>query len=273
MRNGELQSQAGTMGRIAASESAKANGASAELESIESFKLTNPASPIPKPPPLYFNPQNSGPPTMKKTQRPVSVTIGEYGVFNGSRKQPAKFDFITKSNNYDTISNSSSGSDDVSSMLRDELEKTLSRSNLKKMNENESNGVHVNGGLNGVHMNGNQTNGAVGYTNGNHNGQTIPNKLNLQKTHSANMEKLSSILSQHHIRSEERELQNNNGGNRVTISIPATMNGKPELRKTESVPSPNGILKTSVTNIRNSANGSIGNGFTEQKNIKFVTDN
>ena len=69
----------GTMGRCAANEIARANGELAELESIESYKLTNPSSPTPKPPSAYFVPQNTGPATMKKIQKSVSVTIGEYG--------------------------------------------------------------------------------------------------------------------------------------------------------------------------------------------------
>lgn len=73
------------MGRMASSEIAKANGAAAEMNSIESFKMTNPSSPIPKPPSQYFAPLSNGNSTMKKNnQKSVTVTVGEYGIFNGN---------------------------------------------------------------------------------------------------------------------------------------------------------------------------------------------
>lgn len=124
-------SHKGTMGRVAATEMAKANGDTAEMESIESFKLNNPSSPRPKPPSMYFNPQSSGPPTMKKSQRPVSVSIGEYI----DRKEPNRFNFITKT---DGRSNGNvEPTDNMSERLKSELEKTLSRSNLMSKNEIE----------------------------------------------------------------------------------------------------------------------------------------
>ena len=91
-QNGVVPQTKGTMGRVAASEMQKASGNAAEMESIESFKMTHPASSIPHPPPVYFSERRSGPPTMKKIQRPISVIVGEYG--NGTRKEPTRFDFI-----------------------------------------------------------------------------------------------------------------------------------------------------------------------------------
>ncbi|XP_050083088.1 uncharacterized protein LOC126569789 isoform X2 [Anopheles aquasalis] len=81
--NGIRKSPKGTMGRVAASEMAKASGDSAELESIESFKLTNPQAPPARPPSYYFCPQATGPATMKKSQKPIAVTISEYTAANG----------------------------------------------------------------------------------------------------------------------------------------------------------------------------------------------
>jgi hypothetical protein len=123
------------MGRVAAHELAKANGELAELESIESFKMTNPASPTPRPPPVYFKPQSSGPPTMKKSQRQVAVTISEYGsnINGNARREPGKFDFIA------TKANPNQKSEDLSECLKSELEKTLSRSNLKKRTDSIEN--------------------------------------------------------------------------------------------------------------------------------------
>lgn len=117
------------MGRVAASEMAKASGDAAEMESIESFKLMNPSSPVPRPPSLYFAPQSTGPPTMKKCQRQVSVTIGEYGNMAANRKEPNKFNFISK------LEDKKNREEDVSQKLKNELEMTLSRSNLKKRND------------------------------------------------------------------------------------------------------------------------------------------
>jgi hypothetical protein len=122
----------GTMGRIAAaSELARAASAeAAELESIESYKMTTPASTTPRPPSVYFAPQKSGPPTMKKSNKSVSVTIGEYGGGTLTRKEPHKFDFITKPG-----SDQNEREYDVTTQLKHELEKTLSRSNLKKRSD------------------------------------------------------------------------------------------------------------------------------------------
>lgn len=122
----------GTMGRCAAHEIAKANGDAAELESIDSFKLTNPASPTPKPPSLYFNKQSSGPTTLKKPlqQRPLSavtVTIGEYPD-GRSKDPPSKLDFIAAQNEPDIDRNDGD-------RLQSELLKTLNRSNLKARND------------------------------------------------------------------------------------------------------------------------------------------
>jgi hypothetical protein len=133
---GERQVPKGTMGRIAAAtEIARAASAdAAELESIESYKMTNPGATTapPRPPSVYFAPQKSGPPTMKKsTNRSVSVTIGEYGGLQ-TRKEPTKFDFIGKP---PTNGHNDRTDFDVTTQLKHELEKTLSRSNLKKRSD------------------------------------------------------------------------------------------------------------------------------------------
>lgn len=106
-------------------EAIKANGDLAEMESIESFQLNNPSSLIPVPPPMYFSGAKSGPPTMKKIQRPVSVIINSYD----DKKEPGKFDFIgaqANGNGYQRMN------EDMSTRLKNELEKTLSRSNLRR---------------------------------------------------------------------------------------------------------------------------------------------
>lgn len=133
------------MGRCAAHEMAKATGDAAELESIDSYKLTNPASPPPKPPSSYFQLAATGPATLKKPVRPVAVTIGEYG---GARKEaPRQFDFIASNGGRtgDVVDHSSGGVEmaDVSHRLKNELESTLSRSNLKTRTDGGALGVSV----------------------------------------------------------------------------------------------------------------------------------
>lgn len=270
----------GTIGRVASTEIAKANGDIGELESIDSYKLQNPSSPQPKPPSAYFVAQSSGPPTMKKTNRPVSVTIGEYGGGAvGYRKEPSKFDFIAKSNENSptsslpsptTPTNGIKEDGNVSNMLRSELEMTLSRSNLKKRNEFDRSGINQiqNGAYNnGFTQNGGTQiqNGGNKIQNGNCNYQKYQNdvvghqqngKPILQKTQSSNIEKLTNMLqNKQHIFEQNNNDRNSTltNSNRVTINIPnnnnntiTTSTGKIELRKTESIPT-NGILKNGLT--------------------------
>lgn len=67
---------------------------------------------------------------MRKQQRPVSVTIGEYP--SGTvRKQPTKFDFLQ--NGADEVDKSPDRP--ISSQLASELAQTLNRSNLRKRTE------------------------------------------------------------------------------------------------------------------------------------------
>jgi harmonin len=120
----------GTMGRIAMQEAIKANGDLAEMESIESFQL-QPSSQIPVPPPMYFSSQKSGPPTMKKIQRPVAVIINSYD----DKREPGKFNFIEAQSNGTNSSNSQRMHEDMSTRLKNELEKTLSRSNLRRRSD------------------------------------------------------------------------------------------------------------------------------------------
>lgn len=128
----------GTMGRMAMQEAIKANGDLAEMESIESYQMTNPSSQIPVPPPMYFSSQKSGPPTMKKIQRPVSVIINSYD----DKKEPGKFDFIEAQSNGQSNGHANGNlnsfqrmNDDMSTRLKNELEKTLSRSNLRRRSD------------------------------------------------------------------------------------------------------------------------------------------
>lgn len=119
------------MGRMAMQEAIKANGSAAEMESIESFQLNNPSSQIPVPPPMYFSSQKSGPPTMKKIQRPVSVIINSYD----DKKEPGKFNFFDSQSNGHGNGYQQKTHDNMSTRLKNELEKTLSRSNLRRRSD------------------------------------------------------------------------------------------------------------------------------------------
>lgn len=67
---------------------------------------------------------------MRKQQRPVSVTIGEYP--SGTiRKQPSRFNFLQ--NGVDEVDKSPDRP--ISSQLASELAQTLNRSNLRKRTE------------------------------------------------------------------------------------------------------------------------------------------
>lgn len=106
-------------------EKIKANHETAELESIDSFQLSNPQTNVPSPPSMYFSSPRSYPPTLKKAQKQVSVMINTYD----DKKEPGKFGFLDS----DAYQHSNGG--DMSSRLKSELEKTLSRSNLKHRSE------------------------------------------------------------------------------------------------------------------------------------------
>lgn len=120
--------QKSTMSRIAIQEMAKAKGDVAEMESIESFKLNSPSSKIPIPPPMYFQNQKYDPVTIKKTQqKPVSVIVSSY---NGNKREPGRLDFVDDPSDRDRSFHENNV--DMSTRLKYELEKTLSRSNLRR---------------------------------------------------------------------------------------------------------------------------------------------
>ncbi|XP_058445258.1 midnolin homolog [Malaya genurostris] len=132
-RNGK-----GTMGRVAEAEQAKANGDVAELESIESFKMTNPTPTTIRPPSYYFSPQATGPPTMKKTLKPIAVTISEYSSSLVGQRDHHRSSGDVKSGTTGTVNEEDAISASIGN-LRSELEKTLSMSNLRLRCESREN--------------------------------------------------------------------------------------------------------------------------------------
>lgn len=207
----------------------------------------------PPPPPMQKLTKQAGvkAPAPPKPNRSISVTIGEYD----SRKEPSKLGFLNKANNSNNINGAS-----TSQMLQNELQMTLSRSNLKKTAEVAKQGQLQNG-----------------------NGPEKVTKSVLEKTGSANIERLTAMLNS---RGQSNGTGgavngiNSNGTNKVTISIAKSK--APFSNDSSDVKvSPNGILKTTnggtpSTTVYNSASssvmangngGSTGNG--EVKNIKF----
>lgn len=123
------QQQKGTMSRIALQELAKSKGDLIEMESIDSFRLNSPSSKIPIPPPMYFQSQKFEPTTLKKVQqKPVSVIVSSY---NGNKKEPGRLDFVDDPHG-DRDRSFDENNVDMSTRLKYELEKTLSRSNLRR---------------------------------------------------------------------------------------------------------------------------------------------
>ncbi|XP_045479127.1 harmonin isoform X2 [Harmonia axyridis] len=114
------------------------NADNVEMESLESFELYNNTGNKPRPPDIYFSnsPTNgsisSGTSTLRK-QRPVSVTIGEYG--NGTIRKPGKLNFLQ--NNRDEVDQRRRQT--VTSQFATELAQTLNRSNLKRRTESMPN--------------------------------------------------------------------------------------------------------------------------------------
>lgn len=116
--------------------SSNRNGESVEMESMDSFKINNPSNGKPKPPSTYFQkPPLTGSLSVgsgmqlngaKKSQRPVSITIGEYPTL---RKQPGKLNFL---HNGDTVDGDHSP---ITSQFASELAQTLNRSQLRRRTE------------------------------------------------------------------------------------------------------------------------------------------
>ncbi|GLH04704.1 uncharacterized protein GBIM_10355 [Gryllus bimaculatus] len=141
---------------------AKPSNDGVEMESLESFELTNPQNPEPKPPETYFpkrRQQSSIASSPKSTlstaststagrkPRPVSVTIGEYPS-GTTRREPSKFTFLSGTDQTD-IANGG-----VTDRLQSELMRTLNRSDLKRRTEQQESAI------NGTAVNNSTTNGA-----------------------------------------------------------------------------------------------------------------
>lgn len=126
---------------ISVAETANGNHSNAsDTAAPVTFNFTNGGNgekTIPVPPPML--PKLSLQPekplrgaSLGKQNRSISVTIGEYRNGTDHRKEPAKFKFLNKS---ESVDNPPRSEDNVSEQLKNELQMTLSRSNLKKTTE------------------------------------------------------------------------------------------------------------------------------------------
>ncbi|KAG8279010.1 hypothetical protein J6590_008029 [Homalodisca vitripennis] len=105
-----------------------------EMQSIESFKLTNPSVLRPKPPPIYFQPNMNGSTTTSSASSKVSsdskpnITIREYPK-NTDVKNPERFQFLSQNGSHHTTLSSD---EPLVTRLQDELSQTLSKANLRQ---------------------------------------------------------------------------------------------------------------------------------------------
>ncbi|CAA9996835.1 unnamed protein product [Nesidiocoris tenuis] len=117
-----------------------------EMQSLESFKLTNPSKVKPRPPPTYFTPTSSThseisngstASTLPAKDRPV-VTIREYPD-GRDRKNPTKFDFLQNGQ----AAGQFDDTEPIACRLQNELSQTLSRAAVLNRDESQctSNGA------------------------------------------------------------------------------------------------------------------------------------
>uniref|UniRef100_A0A1B6LG89 PDZ domain-containing protein n=2 Tax=Graphocephala atropunctata TaxID=36148 RepID=A0A1B6LG89_9HEMI len=106
-----------------------------EMQSLESFKLTNPSVLKPKPPPIYFKPNMNGSNTVSSASSKVSsdskpnITIREYPK-NTDVKNPERFQFL--SHNGSQHATAIKTDEPLAMRLQDELNHTLSKANLRQ---------------------------------------------------------------------------------------------------------------------------------------------
>jgi len=137
-----------------------------EMQSIESFKLKETPSTVPKPPSTYFpmtcpSPNGSprhaprtasgkdaatspvaelaktslpSPTKIAQSARPNKVAI-KIGAYEGEAKQPSRLEFLPQQTNRDNTVAKEAASDGVVSKLQNELAATLLRSNLRRKTE------------------------------------------------------------------------------------------------------------------------------------------
>lgn len=268
-----------------------------EMESLESFKLTNPSTVKPKPPPTYFaqntskntsrssdsslNSRTSVPNVAIESAKPT-ITIREYPT-TVDRKNPTRFHFL----NHNTSSTNVCKDQPITCQFQNELTQTLSRANLKSSSEKpevtsavtvpNSNGKSIVTICVNARQNQKLPHNSV---------STIENKnqapfyLHRQSDDSGNHPKMVSTTMISRPDLSEVEMKKSNlrsaseSGNKNTVTFNFGCNEKTESRTVSIFQQPNGILKNGSTGnisqvqIQNIQQGAAGRG-PPQKTIKF----
>lgn len=158
-----------------------------EMQSIESYDLTEPKPVAPKPPPTYFQPPNrndlndGGKAQAEMKKRTTVIKITEYPT--EKRREPGKFDFIKRNNENEKA-------------FETELASTLSRSNLRNKTDAFANSAII--------KNGNEKSGSnVGRFNGFHPTPVIPTENQISD-----------------IKKTLKTFERNNASNTIVVKIP-----------------------------------------------------
>uniref|UniRef100_A0A0K8SYE9 Uncharacterized protein n=3 Tax=Lygus hesperus TaxID=30085 RepID=A0A0K8SYE9_LYGHE len=253
---------------------AKANGKmdKVEMQSLESFKLTNPSKVKPRPPSTYFTPtasshsdtsNGSTASTLPVKDKPI-VTIREYPD-GKERRNPVKFDFLQ---NIGPPGPAASGQP-IACRLQDELSQTLSRATILSQNECQSssngvNGSHQKGTIVTININPQQkpetTKPFYLFPNGNANGVQAK-KISTMIQQQVSNQKLSNGVK------PKNGVVENGAKNSVTFNF----SHKTSEVRNANHSTPNGILKNGNSNV-SQVQIQPQNGLdkiAQQKSIKF----
>uniref|UniRef100_A0A0A9WBB5 Harmonin n=1 Tax=Lygus hesperus TaxID=30085 RepID=A0A0A9WBB5_LYGHE len=253
---------------------AKANGKmdKVEMQSLESFKLTNPSKVKPRPPSTYFTPtasshsdtsNGSTASTLPVKDKPI-VTIREYPD-GKERRNPVKFDFLQ---NIGPPGPVASGQP-IACRLQDELSQTLSRATILSQNECQSssngvNGSHQKGTIVTININPQQkpetTKPFYLFPNGNANGVQAK-KISTMIQQQVSNQKLSNGVK------PKNGVVENGAKNSVTFNF----SHKTSEVRNANHSTPNGILKNGNSNV-SQVQIQPQNGLdkiAQQKSIKF----
>ncbi|XP_024085655.1 whirlin [Cimex lectularius] len=214
-----------------------------EMQSLESFKLTNPSKVKPKPPNTYFtqNPSltsdtsNGTASTLPIKDKPV-VTIREYPG-GKERKNPAKFDFLQ--NIPPPVANDG---EPIGARLQNELSHTLSRATVLTKNETQ---------VTNFNQNGQNKKGTVVMINGTSNQEPAKpfylfpaNQMN-----SADSKKITSIIHSVNKPYANGRPKSNIVENGTKNSVTFNFSNKTQEVRNVNHTQPNGILKNGNNNI------------------------
>ncbi|XP_073998502.1 uncharacterized protein isoform X2 [Rhodnius prolixus] len=248
-----------------------------EMQSLESFKLTNPSKVKPKPPNTYFTTSSSNHsdtstgtastvPIKDCVAKPI-VTIREYPGTR-ERKNPTKFDFLQNLIPSQPIVDDKQP---IASRLQDELSQTLQRATTLTKNEVEVGGKLQNGQL--------KNGGTVVTINISAQQNNAKNDLGKQpfylfpngKVNGVENKKINDLMQQSSTSNNNNKSYIANGKTKSSIdhatknSVTFNFNNKTHESRSANIVQPNGILK----NGNNVSQVQIQSQIPQQKSIKF----